>query len=89
MFQSELASLRDERQKYEECLAKLVAWEPPEDPGTAAKAKGLDFLRCEVADMSRDIEAFRVVDLCLNNMQPQTSKAGPASPVTASEDENG
>jgi hypothetical protein len=81
MLEKEQERLRTERTLYQDVLQELVSWEPEDDPSINARGMSLNFTRGKISMLSREIESLRVAQLCLDGMKPQTTVAGPASPV--------
>lgn len=85
MFNRQRADMALERDELEEALGALQAWTPDSDPEHNARARSLNFVQGELGALSKRIDQYRILGLCLRGMQPETTPAGPASPIPAPE----
>jgi hypothetical protein len=83
VFKDIQAQLEAERALHQKALDELRAYDPEKDPQISAKGKAINFVQGRLAELSRGIDSYRIAQLCLDNMEPVTTPAGPASPVRA------
>lgn len=83
MFKTIQAALEDQKVLLTAALNKVREWQPENDPQISAKGKSVSFLSGKLAEVTRDIDEYRIAQLCLDNMDPVVTPAGAASPVPA------